>query len=253
VRSPNPCGADFQAAAGFTAGVGSRAEARLQADSLPHNAAEYTPPVPCRHDGTGGVSDSERRPENRCKIGRFWNLVVQDYRLSIVRLAIPRRALVVLIGPAGSGKSTFAKKHFRATEILSSDFCRGLVADDESDQSASKDAFEVLYFIAAKRLKLGRLTVIDATNVQRSARKSLLTLARKYRVPAVAIVLDLPERLCIKRDRARPDRKVGGTVVKKQALDLRKSSSTLEDEGFRQIYTLRSPQEIDSVVIKRKQ
>jgi len=109
------------------------------------------------------------------------------------------------MGPAGSGKSTFAKKHFRPTEILSSDYYRALVCDDESDQSVSKDAFEVLHFIAAKRLRIGRVTVIDATNVLRSSRKSLLDLAKEYRAPAVAIVLDLPERLCIARDRAASD------------------------------------------------
>ncbi len=155
-----------------------------------------------------------------------------------MRLAIPERALVLLMGAAGSGKSTFARKHFRPTEVLSSDVCRGLVSDDESDQSASKDAFEVLHLIAAKRLKRGRRTVIDATNVQRKARKSLLALAAKYRVPAVAIVLHVPERLCIERDRARVDRHVGAGVVKKQARELRKSLETLEQEGFRQVHVL---------------
>ena len=94
-------------------------------------------------------------------------------------LKIPEPSLVLLIGPSGSGKSTFASKHFKPTEILSSDFCRGLVSDDETDQTATKDAFEVLRFIAAKRLAAGKLTVIDATNVQGDARKPLLALARR--------------------------------------------------------------------------
>ncbi len=89
---------------------------------------------------------------------------------------IPNLSLVVLIGPSGSGKSTFARKHFLPTEILSSDACRGMVSDDENDQAATKDAFEVLRFIAGKRLALGKLTVIDATNVQAEARKPLLEL-----------------------------------------------------------------------------
>jgi len=155
------------------------------------------------------------------------------------------------MGPAGSGKSTFAKKHFRPTEILSSDYYRALVCDDESDQSVSKDAFEVLHFIAAKRLRIGRVTVIDATNVLRSSRKSLLDLAKEYRAPAVAIVLDLPERLCIARDRARRDRKVGAAVVKKQVRDLRASLSTLEEEGFRRIYHLEDPEVVDSISVRR--
>src|SRR5277367_1355879 len=106
---------------------------------------------------------------------------------------LPELSLVLLIGPSGCGKSTFARKHFRSTEIISSDYCRGLVSDDESDQSASKEAFEVLNFIAAKRLARGRLTVVDATNVQPEARKPLLALAREYHVFPVAIALNVPE------------------------------------------------------------
>src|SRR5213592_363154 len=118
-----------------------------------------------------------------------------------MKLTIPELSLVVLIGPSGSGKSSFARKHFKPTEILSSDFCRGLVSDDENDQGATKDAFEVLHFIAAKRLAAGKLTVIDATNVQSEARKPLLALVREYHCLPVAIVLNLPEKLCQERNR----------------------------------------------------
>src|SRR5574339_792349 len=97
-----------------------------------------------------------------------------------MKLSIPDLSLVVLIGISGSGKSTFARKHFKPTEVISSDFCRGLVSDDENSQAATKDAFEVLHFIAAKRLAAGRLTVVDATNVQAEARKPLVELARRY-------------------------------------------------------------------------
>jgi protein phosphatase len=114
-----------------------------------------------------------------------------------MKLAIPELALVTLIGPSGAGKSTFARKHFRPTEVLSSDFCRGLVSDDETNQAATKDAFEVLHFIAAKRLAAGRLTVVDATNVQPTARQPLVELAREYHCIPVAIVFNLPERLCL--------------------------------------------------------
>ena len=116
-------------------------------------------------------------------------------------IKIPDPSLVILIGPSGSGKSTFAQKHFKPTEILSSDFCRGLVSDDENDQSASNDAFDVLHYIAAKRLAAGKLTVIDATNVQPDARKSLHVLAREYHYLTAAIVLNISPKLCHERKR----------------------------------------------------
>src|SRR5207248_8522905 len=100
-------------------------------------------------------------------------------------IAIPELALVVLVGASGSGKSTFARRHFKPTEVLSSDVCRGLVSDDENDQAATRDAFEVLHFIAAKRLAAGRLTLVDATNVKADARKPLIALARQHHALAV--------------------------------------------------------------------
>src|SRR5438094_7115464 len=138
-----------------------------------------------------------------------------------MKLTIPELSFVVLIGVSGSGKSTFARRHFRPTEILSSDFCRGMVSDDNNDQAATKDAFEVLRFIAGKRLALGRLTVIDATNVQPEARKPLVELARQYHCLPVAIVLDLPERVCQERNRGRDDRAFGAHVVRNQKAQLR--------------------------------
>src|SRR6266480_3848606 len=113
-----------------------------------------------------------------------------------MKLTIPELAVVALVGPSGSGKSSFARNHFRPTEVLSSDFCRGLVSDDENAQAATNDAFDVLHYIARKRLAAGRLTVVDATNVQPEARKPLVALAREFHVLPVAIVLDMPERLC---------------------------------------------------------
>jgi protein phosphatase len=117
-------------------------------------------------------------------------------------ITIPELALVVLVGPSGAGKSTFARKHFRPTEVLSSDFCRALVSDDENDQSATTTAFEILHFIASKRLKAGKLTVVDATNVQTEARKPLVALAREHHVIPVAIVFNVPTRLCEDRNRS---------------------------------------------------
>ena len=170
-----------------------------------------------------------------------------------MQIKIPDQSLVVLIGASGSGKSTFAKKHFKPTEILSSDFCRGLVSDDENDQEATKDAFDVLHFIAAKRLAAGKLTVIDATNVQHDARKPLLELARKYHYLSVAIVLNIPAKLCQERNETRQDRNFKPHVIRNQTSQLRRSLRSLKREGFRNfLYILSSPEEVEAAQIERQ-
>ena len=167
-------------------------------------------------------------------------------------ISLPNLCLVALVGASGSGKSSFAKRHFRPTEVLSSDFCRGLVSDDDNDQAATKDAFEVLNFIAAKRLAAGRLVVVDATNVQKEARKPLVALAREHDVLAVAIVLDLPEAVCRERNRSRPDRDFGPHVVRNQVRQLHRSLRGLKREGFRHVTVLSSPEEVDAAVVGRR-
>jgi len=166
-------------------------------------------------------------------------------------LRVPELSLVVLIGASGSGKSSFARKHFLPTEVLSSDFFRGLVSDDENDQAATSDAFEALHYMTAKRLARGRLTVVDATNVQPEARKPLLELARRWHVLTVAIVLKLPEALCQERNRERPDRAFGPHVIRSQTDQLRRSLRGLEREGFRQVYVLSTPEQVEAASIER--
>jgi protein phosphatase len=166
-------------------------------------------------------------------------------------LRIPAKSLVVLVGASGSGKSTFAQAHFRPTEVLSSDGCRALVSDDESDQAASQDAFDVLRFIAARRLRLARLTVADATNVRLEQRAPLLALARKHEIPCVAIVFDVPEELCLDRNRSRAGRIVDASVVRKQIRDLRESLRSLHEEGFSRVYVFSSPDDIALTTIVR--
>ncbi len=157
----------------------------------------------------------------------------------------------MLVGPSGCGKSSFAKKHFKPTEIISSDYCRGLVSDDENDQAATKDAFEVLHFIASKRLIAGKLVVIDATNVQPESRKSLIDLARRLHVIPVAIVLNLPREICHERNQSRPNRQFAKHVVWNQSDQLRRSLKGLRREGISQVYILNSVAEVDSVTIER--
>ncbi|MCX4819934.1 polynucleotide kinase-phosphatase [Streptomyces sp. NBC_01142] len=171
------------------------------------------------------------------------------------RLPVTDLSLVVLIGATGSGKSTFARKHFKPTEVISSDFCRGLVADDENDQSASGDAFDVLHYIAGKRLAAGRLTVVDATSVQQESRRQLVQLAREYDVLPIAIVLDLPEEVCAERNSARAERAgMPRHVIQRHRRELRRSLRGLEREGFRKVHILRTVEEVENaqIVLERR-
>jgi protein phosphatase len=166
-------------------------------------------------------------------------------------LTVPELSLVVLIGVTGAGKSTFARAHFKPTEVISSDVCRGLIADDENDQSATPAAFELLHYIVGKRLAGGRLTVVDATNVQPQWRRELVALAREHDVLPVAIVLDLPEKLCAERNARRPDREAGLPVIRRQHDQLRRGLKGLRREGFRTVHVLRDPDEIAQASITR--
>ncbi|MCB1825029.1 MAG: polynucleotide kinase-phosphatase, partial [Candidatus Competibacteraceae bacterium] len=168
-----------------------------------------------------------------------------------MKIELPELSLVALIGTSGSGKSTFARTHFKPTEILSSDTCRALVSDNENDQDATNDAFDVLHYIAAKRLAAGRLTVIDATNVQAEARKPIVKLAREHDVLPVAIVLNLPATLCHQRNQDRADRQFGSHVIRQQSQQLRKSLRSLKREGFRYIALLDSPEEVAAAEVVR--
>jgi protein phosphatase len=166
-------------------------------------------------------------------------------------IEIPEFALVLLIGASGTGKSTFAAKHFRPTEVVSSDRARGWIADDETDQSATGDAFDIVHAIVEKRLKNRRLTVVDATNVQPESRKGLLVLAKKWHALAVGIVFDLPEALAVERNADRPDRQFGPGPVRRQMMNLRRSMRGLPREGLRYVHKLQSQEQVDAATIAR--
>jgi protein phosphatase len=169
-----------------------------------------------------------------------------------LRIAIPDFSLVVLIGASGSGKSTFALKHFAETEVVSSDRCRALVADNEMDQSATRDAFDLLYTIVAKRLSSRRLTVIDATNLRPEDRAKGIEVARKYHALPVAIVLDVPPDISVERNRSRPNRAFGAKVVFDHVRLLRKSLRNLRREGYRAVYVLDKLEDIETASIVRE-
>ena len=159
---------------------------------------------------------------------------------------------MLLIGAAGSGKSTFARKHFKSTEIVSSDALRAVVSDEEGDQSASADAFSLLRLIVRMRLRRGKLTVIDATNVLPAARKSLLALAAKNSAPAIGIVLNLPTAVCVARNQSRPGRQVSPEIIEKQAADLLASLTGLRREPFKKVYLLENVEDIHAAQVFRE-
>jgi protein phosphatase len=167
-------------------------------------------------------------------------------------ITIPELSLVVLVGATSSGKSSFARKQFAPTEVISSDACRAMVGDDENALDVNRQAFAVMHAIASARLGLRRLAVIDATNVQREARRPLVELAKENDVLAVAIVFDLPEAVLQERSRLREDRDLGPHVVRNQAGQLRRSLRDLQREGFRYVHVLHTEEEVDAVVIERQ-
>jgi protein phosphatase len=167
-------------------------------------------------------------------------------------IAIPKLCLVALIGATSSGKSTFAARHFQPTEILSSDEYRAVVGDDPNDQSVTSVAFEALHYVAAQRLKLGRLVAVDATSVKPQDRDALVKLARDHDVFAIAIVFDIEERILRERNQARPDRRLPYAVIQRHTQALRRGLRGLEREGFRQLAILKSPEAADAVRIVRE-
>ena len=168
-----------------------------------------------------------------------------------MRIEIPEFSFVAMVGASSSGKSTFALKHFLPTEVLSSDSFRAMVSDSENDQSVSAEAFDLLYYAAAKRLSLMKTTVVDATNLQRSARAQFLSLAKEQNVHPVAIVLDVPERTLLERNASRVNRRLPINVIKKHLADLRRTVRELKREGFRFVYILDTEDKIENAEIVR--
>ena len=166
-------------------------------------------------------------------------------------LQLPPDAMVVLIGPSGAGKSTFAARHFAPTQVLSSDAFRGIVSDDPRDQAATDDAFELLHATLALRLARGRLTVVDATNVEGWARERVLAVARSHRRPAVAIVFDLPLATCLERAAARTDHPVPAAAIRRHHARMRAALPRLGEEGLEPVVVLSTPEAVEALRVER--
>jgi protein phosphatase len=164
-------------------------------------------------------------------------------------IRVPEAALVLLIGASGSGKSTFAARHFETDTVVSSDRLRGALAGDEADQQATDAAFRRLHEWLDVRLKAGTLAVVDATNVEWMRRAELISRARQHGRPAIAIVLDMPLELCLARNAARR-RSVGAAVIRRQHEELRRSLDRLDLEGFSAVHMRRSEAEIERAVVQ---
>jgi predicted kinase len=167
------------------------------------------------------------------------------------RIEISSNALVLLIGAAGSGKSTFAARHFAPSDVISSDQLRALIGESESDQRANDDVFERLQTLTQNRLMAGVLTVVDATNTDWMRRAELIAMARRYHRPVVGIVFDLPLEVCLVRIAARP-RMVRAAVVKQQVAEIQRDRERLDLEGFAAISVLASTNQVDHVVVEIK-
>jgi protein phosphatase len=164
-------------------------------------------------------------------------------------IAVPSPGLVVLVGPAASGKSTLCERNFQPTQIVSSDACRALVADDPADQRATHAAFELTHAIVEERLRRRRLAVVDATSLEETARVMLLALAARHHLPAVAIALDLPVEECHRLDGQRPERRVGRAVIARHAAAMRRAVTSLPREGFRSVHRVESARDAAALKI----
>ncbi len=169
-----------------------------------------------------------------------------------MQLKIHDYGLVVLIGPSGSGKTTFAQRHFRPSEILSSDHYRRVVGDDDRNATTTRDAFDVIETIAARRLRSRRTAVIDATNIAPDDRKRYVQLAREEHAPLTAIAFDLSDRDCIAQNATRGDHARPEHAVRRQWRSMQRWMKKLSAEGFRRRYRLRSPEDAAGAEVVRE-
>jgi alkanesulfonate monooxygenase SsuD/methylene tetrahydromethanopterin reductase-like flavin-dependent oxidoreductase (luciferase family)/predicted kinase len=148
-----------------------------------------------------------------------------------VTIRLPTPSLVVLVGVAGAGKSSWAARWFPAAAVVATDDLRAVVGRDRHDLRATKDAMEVLDLIVTKRLARGLTTVIDSTALDPAVRSAFRRLASAARVPCHAVAVDTPEREARARNRGRPEA-VPSAVVTSQLRSFAAALDALDAEGF---------------------
>jgi protein phosphatase len=164
-------------------------------------------------------------------------------------LILPRRTLLVLCGPAGCGKSTFAAQRFLPTEIVGSDHCRALVCDDENDQTVSREAFDVFHTILEKRMRLGRFCVADSTALSSQARARLRQQSRHLGYYGCLLIFNTPTEICLQRDRQRT-RQVGEAGIQYQAGLLKQALVDAPTEGWELVHIWEEQGEEPDIVVQ---
>ena len=154
-----------------------------------------------------------------------------------INITLPRRTLLVLCGPAGAGKSTFAAQRFVATSIVSSDHCRAMICDDENNQQVNRDTFDLFYYIIQKRLYLGRFTVADSTALHPDARRRLRTQSRHFSYYGCLLIFNTPPDICLTRNQLR-SRSVEEQVILYHTGLLQQTLLDAPTEGWEQIHVL---------------
>lgn len=158
-------------------------------------------------------------------------------------ITIPKPSLVILVGPSCSGKTTFSKKYFEDDEIISMDL------NNQGNKKAKENSIDILYNQISKKLEIGKIVVLDSSNLIESTRKVLLRFANEFHILPIAIVFNISEKECLKRNESKGI--VSDCLIKAQMTYLNKTLKTIEKEGFSKVYILNDTKDIDRVKIER--
>ncbi len=152
-------------------------------------------------------------------------------------LELPSPSLIVLVGPPGSGKSTWAAQ--LEASVVSSDALRALTGEGEHDLRASVDAFAVLDDVVERRMKRRLTTVIDSLGTDPQRRTTWRALAERHGVPCVAVIFDVPAAQVRKQNRSRPER-VPDEVLRKQLAEWPGVVDAVRSEPFHAVHVAES-------------